>query len=232
MRSIRCSPPPRAWKITHAGGSRARGPSRKPCGRGFGTTLTPTDSLRAASVWSPFASGLPTRSATRPAGTNSEHPLPRRCLGEGTRHVLDDLEPQSLDGLRFLVELLPHTAPRGEGANGIPRGRGAHHPQRLDALCRGCRGEAEEAAERGGHDAGSAGGHEIFLQKVMQAAAPVNPFLRQSTPLPFQERRRGHPPKTQRASGMARRYRYGYEGRALASKPRPLLKTSCLLLCQ
>jgi hypothetical protein len=74
------------------------------------------------------------------------------------------LSPQSLDGLRFLVQLLHTLLPVGKVPNGIPRRRGAHHPQRLDVLCRGRRGEAEEAAERGGHDAGSAGGHEIFLQ--------------------------------------------------------------------
>jgi hypothetical protein len=61
---------------------------------------------------------------------------------------------------------------------------------------------------------------------------PVTPFLRQSTPSPLQERRNGHPPETQRASGKARRYRYGYEGRVLASKPRPLLNTWYLPLCQ
>src|SRR5216683_474418 len=68
--------------------------------------------------------------------------------------------------------------------------------------------------------------------QAMRTAAPVKPFLRQSTPLPLRERRHGHPPETQRASGKARRYRDGYEGRVLASKPRPLLKTWYLPLCQ
>src|SRR4030095_16831140 len=51
----------------------------------------------------------------RPAGNSGdEHPLPRQSLGEGTRHVVDDLEPQSLDGLRFLVQLLHTPLPVGK----------------------------------------------------------------------------------------------------------------------
>src|ERR1700687_1373602 len=52
-------------------------------------------------------------------------------------------------------------------------------------------------------------------QRRSSAAAPVKPFLGQSSSLPLEERRHGHPPETQRASGKARRYRYGYEDRGV-----------------
>src|SRR5260370_22754822 len=121
------------------------------------------------SVWS---QSLPLRPA-RVVGVGEALPAnvlaSTRCDERPSRRVFGDLEPQLLDCLSLLVHRLHAPLPRGEGTNGIPGRRGAHHPQRPSALGRDRRGKAEQAAERGDRDESGALGHWRSLWYTLES---------------------------------------------------------------